>query len=760
MPDSTKAVFLSYASEDAEAARRIADALRGFGIEVWFDQNELRGGDQWDAKIRGQIKACGIFMAVISKTTEARDEAYFRREWKLAEDRTHDMAPGKAFIVPVVIDDTPEHGAAVPDSFTKAHWTRLPGGVPSTAFIDQVKRLLQPAKAVGQFSAAATSSAPVARGTPRRNRLPGLVLGVAAVVVVGILIAVVVGRKSVPSVDRSASASDKSIAVLPFENLSPDPENAFFCDGVHEDVITALAKIHDLKVISRTSVLGYKGDDLNLKQVGAELGVAHVLEGSVRRAGNRVRVTAQLIDARTDEHLWAETYTVDLTDVFTVQSELATAITTALKATLSSVEKSLIARRPTDNQEAYDLYLRARSIEESGPQFPTAREQTAFQASLYEQAVALDPNFTQAYVQMCIAHGRVYWFGDVDPASARPARAKAALDRVLQLAPDTPEARLAQGAYAYSCENDWAQALAYFQAAAAGLPNDAQLRFYIGTAQRRLGRFSDSLASMARAIELDPVNPQYVTNQGHTLSAMRRFTELRDLATKALVRLPDNYNLLRIQSRAQLELDHDRAAYWERERERPDPEYADDFGKAQRAFELTFGQGDLAAAERALDDPRLNPPFFRERVTVPVAQARALVAFLQGRAEDARGYAEEALDYYATAEINSRSEAWLMVERAQTHALAAHADEAVRLARTAVAMQVEKDAFDDGRWTRRGLAQVYLLLDRRNDAFATLREMMTSPCIDGPEQIRMDPLWARVADDPRFEEILQSAKPL
>ena len=142
MSEPTKAVFLSYAREDTDAARRIADALRGFGVEVWFDMSELRGGDQWDAKIRGQIKSCALFIPVISTTTQAREEAYFRLEWKLADDRSHLMAPGKPFIVPVVIDDMPEGGAVVPESFSRAQWTRLAGGEPTTAFIEQVKRLL------------------------------------------------------------------------------------------------------------------------------------------------------------------------------------------------------------------------------------------------------------------------------------------------------------------------------------------------------------------------------------------------------------------------------------------------------------------------------------------------------------------------------------------------------------------------------------------------------------------------------------------
>jgi hypothetical protein len=211
MSDPTKAVFLSYASQDAEASRRIAEALRGFGVEVWFDQAELRGGDQWDAKIRGQIKNCALFIPIISQTTQTRDEAYFRREWKLAEDRTHDMAPGKVFIVPVVIDDTPDYGASVPDSFTKAQWTRLPGGEPSTAFIEQIKRLTQPA---AQKASQSGGWSPISeraeqrthpenplgdRVPPRsqtKKRSPALTIGAATAILAGIVTAVIVATKS------------------------------------------------------------------------------------------------------------------------------------------------------------------------------------------------------------------------------------------------------------------------------------------------------------------------------------------------------------------------------------------------------------------------------------------------------------------------------------------------------------------------------------------------------------------------------------
>jgi len=222
MPGSTPlagAVFLSYAREDADAAKRIADALRGFGVEVWFDMSELRGGDQWDQKIRGQIKACGLFIPVISATTQARDEAYFRLEWKLADDRSHLMASGKAFIVPVVIDDTPESGAAVPDSFNRAQWTRLPGALPTPRFVEQVKHLLEaPQKTVGRDLHIPPSSDKAGFGDPalQKKAIPGWTWAALAAVAVGIGAYVVLRPAPVgPVSDRPHSESPPSVAPLP-----------------------------------------------------------------------------------------------------------------------------------------------------------------------------------------------------------------------------------------------------------------------------------------------------------------------------------------------------------------------------------------------------------------------------------------------------------------------------------------------------------------------------------------------------------------
>ncbi|MSU25620.1 MAG: TIR domain-containing protein [Opitutus sp.] len=324
MSESAKAVFLSYASQDVAAALRICAALRAAGVEVWFDQDALVGGDAWDAKIRGQIGTCALFIPVISAATQERLEGYFRLEWKLAANRSHTMAEEKAFLLPVVIDGTRDAEGKVPTEFRAVQWTKLPGGETSAAFVARVQKLLGgPSAPV--VTAATIPSQPGPVVPAARSGLPlwfGVTLGVGVLALGAFVVLRPAGRdvtaapkpvaaNTPVAANNSAPAaaapvvSDKSIAVLPFDNLSTDKENGFFADGVHEDVLTALQNIRELRVISRTTVLQYREKTKPLPQIARERGVAYILEGSVRRAGNKVRVSAQLIDARTDTHLWS-----------------------------------------------------------------------------------------------------------------------------------------------------------------------------------------------------------------------------------------------------------------------------------------------------------------------------------------------------------------------------------------------------------------------------------------------------------------------
>ncbi len=702
MSDSpNKAVFLSYASQDADAARRICEALRTAGIEVWFDQSELRGGDAWDAKIRKQIKECALFVPIISANTQARTEGYFRLEWRLADQRTHLMSHDRAFLLPVTIDATNEQNARVPDSFLAVQWTRLTDDEGSRAFGETVRKLLEPSRQLesklaprgaNRFPPDETNRPQVGRAFRARPVWPfAMALGMFLIGLVWVFLRSKPGLETTPQAAAQRStppiaekapplASAKSIAVLPFENVSPDPANEFFADGMHDEVITSLVKIRDLKVISRASVMAYrKIEGRNLKAIAAELGVANVLEGRVRRSGNQVKVTVELIDGTTGQLLWAAPYTKDLTDAFAIQAELATAITSALKATLSPEEKTLLARRPTENEEAYDLYLRARALGDTQGDV-RSRATVERVIDLYEQATRKDADFALAHVQLCFAHGILYWFGNLDPTPARKARAKAARDAAVRISPDAPETHLAAGLYAYLCQNDWAGALAEFRTASAGLPNDPQVVAYTGFALRRLGRLAEAVPYLSRAVELNPREVSTPSNETGTLLALRRYAASRDLAERYWRMHPTDSSIVLNLISARFALDGDVANFL-RGREAAPPSSSDEHG-LEKAYVVALLRGQLAEADRILSDSRLKSiDNVNGVIREPVSLHRALVAFLQGEQDKARGFAETALTQLQSQEWNSRQKPQAMVTTAMAHALAGHAELAANLAR-------------------------------------------------------------------------------
>jgi len=780
-PDA-RAVFLSYAREDTGAARRIADALRGFGIQVWFDQHELRGGDAWDAKIRHQIRACALFVPVISASTQARSEGYFRREWKIAVDRTHDMHEAVAFIVPVVVDDTAESTALVPEPFLRVQWTRLPGGEPNPQFVEQVKRLLEPRPKAVANEAGPAPRAPVGDAPPPAApesdssldpQLPAWMWVAFAVLVLGIAAGwYFLHKRAIPAPEAKAAAmpaesrpgpaapspGGKSIAVLPFANFSPDKDNEFFADGMHDEVITALAKIHDLTVISRTSVMAYKNPEgRNLKKIAAELGVANVLEGSVQRAGNRAKVIVQLIDARTDQHLWAETYTEDVTDVFTIQSKLAGAITTALKATLSPAEKSLIERRPTQDPVAYDFYLQGKVLAENlTPRSARVRYDEAI--ALFEQAVAQDPKFTLAYAWLTRVNGLMYWFGTLDPTPERKARALAALEKAERLDPNAPETHLARGAGAYFFDNDWTRALAEYHGAEAGLPNDPQLLALIGYTHRRLGNWQEAVDYLERAVALNP-HDLYDGNQLCLfLLSLRRYGRALELAQHYAALLPGDGFLQDALIHARYDLDGDRPAMLRALAARA--HFDSDPEGLNAAYDLAMLAGDFTAAERVLADPRLKLlPQMGGLSLESTALHRAQLAWLRGQRELAGQFAEMAIAELAARRSTPRQE---MVEKmmlARAKVFGGRGEEAMREGGAAAEGGLSQDAYY-GVEMKSQLGRIYVVCDRREEALAVLREIMALPLQASPNDLRLDPLWSRLKDDPRFEEILKSAKPL
>src|SRR5215467_7493368 len=337
----------------------------------------------------------------------------------------------------------------------------------------------------------------------------------------------------------SSSIPEKSIAVLPFENLSDDKQNAFFAEGVQDEVLTNLAKVADLKVISRTSVAQYKdAASRNLRDIGHALGVAHVLEGSVQRVANKIRVNAQLIDARNDAHLWAQTYDRDLADVFGIQSEIAETIATQLQAHLSANEKARMEKPATTDPIAYDLYLRARQLDDLSND-PDAKGSLLQGISLLEEAVRRDPKFYRAYCLMCETHLDLYWEG-FDHTDERREMARAALEKAEAIQPDAGEVHWMKGLYAYHGFRDYDRALAELKIAMQLLPNEARLYVLAGAVDRRTNRFSDAESNFKRAVELDPRNFYALGEAGSTFQGMRRYAEARHLYEHALTILPND----------------------------------------------------------------------------------------------------------------------------------------------------------------------------------------------------------------------------
>jgi TolB-like protein len=348
--------------------------------------------------------------------------------------------------------------------------------------------------------------------------------------------------RATPQVTETPTAPNpqKSIAVLPFENLSEEKANAFFADGVQDEILTALSKIADLKVISRSSVMHYRsGLGRNPRKIGEELGVAHVLEGSVQRAGNRIRVNAQLIDARNDTHLWAQTYDRDLSDVFAIQSEIAKTIADQLQAKLSPQEKSAIQRPPTSDIAAFDLYTRARNLWLTAWGSSTGKDDLLQAADLLNQAVARDPSFFDAWCQLAVTEVTIY-FLDWDHTPVRLTKAEVAVQTAARLRPDAGETHLALGRLRYFGYLDYKGALAELELARRSIPNDPWVVLLKGYIERRQGRWDESIRDQQRGTELDPRNTLALQQLATTYEAMRRYADAKAVLARALAFDPND----------------------------------------------------------------------------------------------------------------------------------------------------------------------------------------------------------------------------
>ncbi len=330
--------------------------------------------------------------------------------------------------------------------------------------------------------------------------------------------------------------TEKSVAVLPFENLSDEKSNAYFAEGIQDEILTRLAKIGALKVISRTSTQHYASNPGNLPEIARQLGVANILEGSVQKAGDAVHINVQLIRAATDDHLWAEVYNRKLDDIFGVEGEVAGAIAEALNAKLSGAEQAAVAKRPTENLAAYEAYLRARALQTKGYDFATTRKV----AAAYAEAVRLDPQFALAWAERVRTEGYMY-FNNVDTDTITAESLKVATDTALRLQPKLTEALLAKGTYLYRVQRDFAGAQKAFEEALKESPNDRDALQILGLVERRQGHWDQALAHLRQALLLDPLNAGLLTTVGgETLLNMRRFKEAHDALDRALAIAPND----------------------------------------------------------------------------------------------------------------------------------------------------------------------------------------------------------------------------
>jgi TolB-like protein len=514
--DPGRVVFLSYASQDAQAAQKICEALRAAGIEVFLDQSELRGGDAWDQKIRREIHDCALFVPLISAHSDARHEGYFRREWKLAVDRTADMSDRVAFLVPVVIDDTSDSRADVPERFRQVQWTRLPGGETPPAFVERIKRLLSPLSAV-------SGAAPGPRAPVRASRRSKPVL-LAIVAVVFAALAYFVADKFWISKQLAAAAAfnppPHSIAVLPFANMSGDKDQEYFSDGLTEELLNSLSEINELQVAARTSAFSFKGTNTDISTIARKLNVGAVLEGSVRRSANTIRITAQLINAVTGFHLWSKTYDRDSGDVLKLQTEIATSVANALQVTLLGDTASRIELGGTSNPAAFDAYLRGVKLLRLAAAVTPMQCETPMQA--FSDAIALDDKFALAYasrafaIDECSGNSR----GWLQQPKEQAARADA--ERAIELAPGLAEGYLALSRVEQGSLNFESADHACARALALG-PGNVQVLYECSLMSAYLGHADAAISNARRAVALDPLNPLSHRALGDTLRYTRHY---------------------------------------------------------------------------------------------------------------------------------------------------------------------------------------------------------------------------------------------
>jgi TolB-like protein/Tfp pilus assembly protein PilF len=553
-------------------------------------------------------------------------------------------------------------------------------------------------------------------------------------------------------------APEKSIAVLPFENLSRDPDNSYFADGIQDEILTRLAKIADLKVISRTSTQRYESKPANLPEIARQLGVTNIVEGSVQKVADQVRVNVQLINAKSDSHIWAETYDRKLSDIFGVESEIAKGIAESLQAKLTGHEKQALAAKPTNNPEAYDAYLHGLALQARlGQSIHLALKTIGY----FERAVRLDHNFAIAWAHLSRARAYLY-FQRVD--TARPDLAKDALEHAQRLQPNSPETLLALGYYQYWVLRDYGLAKATFDLVSKLLPGNSDVAWALSAVNRRLGQWNESLAAVEAGLALDPRNGELLTTSAWTYAMLRQFPmalKRYDQATDIIANDPDLVSLKGGIYLAQGNLEQAANLLSEISGQTPF-ENAFFVKVTQLRLERNYAEA-IRLLQTRLAQFKFTSEIYKGATQVYLAIAQRLA----GNSAEAKFVAEQAR--YTLEPLcknqpdNSNFAEWL----ALAYALLGEKELALKEAKRAIMLLPSAKDGVDGPGTEENLALVQTIFGENSSAIATLRRLVQTPFQSqlygpmplAPAFLRLDPLWDSLRADPGFRELYEMTQP-
>ena len=547
---------------------------------------------------------------------------------------------------------------------------------------------------------------------------------------------------------------DKSVAVLPFQNLSSDPENAYFADGIQEEVLTRLAKIGDLKVISRASTQQYQSEPGNLAEIAKQLGVANILEGSVQKAGNQVRVNVHLVNVQNGSQLWAETYDRKLSDIFAVESEIAKGIAESLQATLTGGEEQALAANPTNNPEAYDAYLRGLAFEARSNYSSDA----LFKAiDFYDLAVRLDPNFALAWARLSGVHALLY-SNRRDTTAARRDAAKEALENAQKLQPNAPETLLFTGYYQFWVLHDYGLAKATFQRVSKKLPGNSEVLYALAAIARSEGHWDESIAYWERGLAVNPRNTALLTEVAFTYAAIRQFPKAENLYDRALAILPNEVSIMALKAsiyQAQGNL-QEAAKLLAQVNEQTNSDVAIRIKLAQLRLERNYTE-----ATRWVQDRQDRLHLFSGIEKGSKQAGIALVHRVAGETAQAKAFAEQARNTLEPLRKEQPDNAFVAAALAVAYAILDEKDSALSEAQRAITLSPSNKDRLTGPAFEENLALVEAIIGENSRAISTLTQLLQtsyggwlySPAPITPALLRLDPIWDPLRADPAFQKL-------